>query len=312
MCTAITFKTNDFYFGRNLDVERSYNERVVVTPRNFELKMRCVEPLKIHYALIGMATVIDDFPLYFDATNETGLSMAGLNFPDNADYKPKNEKLKNVTPFEFIPYILGKCKNITEVKKELKEINLVNLNFNDDLPLSPLHWIISDKNKSLTVESVKDGLKIYENQIGVLTNNPTFPYHLMNLNNYMSLHECASENNFSENIEFKNYSLGLGALGLPGDYSSASRFIKATFVKFKSKSGSSEKESVNQFFHILDSVAMPKGCVLVRDGEYEYTRYSSCCNVDKGIYYYKTYDDFNIKKIELSSFNLDDAKLLEI
>ena len=312
MCTAITFKTNDFYFGRNLDVERSYNERVVVTPRNFELKMRCVEPLKIHYALIGMATVIDDFPLYFDATNETGLSMAGLNFPDNADYKPKNEKLKNITPFEFIPYILGKCKNITEVKKELKEINLVNLNFNDDLPLSPLHWIISDKNKSLTVESVKEGLKIYKNPIGVLTNNPTFPYHLMNLNNYMSLHEGASENNFSENIEFENYSLGLGALGLPGDYSSASRFIKATFVKFKSKSGSSEKESVNQFFHILDSVAMPKGCVLVRDGEYEYTRYSSCCNVDKGIYYYKTYDDFNIKKIELSSFNLDDAKLLEI
>lgn len=312
MCTAITFKTNDFYFGRNLDVERSYNERVVVTPRNFELKMRCVEPLKIHYALIGMATVIDGFPLYFDATNETGLSMAGLNFPDNADYKPKNEKLKNITPFEFIPYILGKCKNITEVKKELKEINLVNLNFNDDLPLSPLHWIISDKNKSLTVESVKDGLKIYENQIGVLTNNPTFPYHLMNLNNYMSLHEGASENNFSENIEFKNYSLGLGALGLPGDFSSASRFIKATFVKFKSKSGSSEKESVNQFFHILDSVAMPKGCVLVRDGEYEYTHYSSCCNVDKGIYYYKIYDDFNIKKIELSSFNLDDAKLLEI
>ena len=312
MCTAITFKTNDFYFGRNLDVERSYNERVVVTPRNFELKMRCVEPLKIHYALIGMATVIDDFPLYFDATNETGLSMAGLNFPKNADYKPKDEKLNNITPFEFIPYILGKCENIEEAETELNKINLVNIDFSENLPLSPLHWIISDKNKSLTVESVKEGLKIYKNPIGVLTNNPTFPYHLMNLNNYMSLHEGASENNFSENIEFENYSLGLGALGLPGDFSSASRFIKATFVKFKSKSGSSEKESVNQFFHILDSVAMPKGCVLVRDGEYEYTRYSSCCNVDKGIYYYKTYDDFNIKKIELSSFNLDDAKLLEI
>ena len=293
-------------------MERSYNERVIITPRNFFLKMRCVESLKTHYAIIGMATVIDDFPLYFDATNEKGLSVAGLNFPQNAEYKPFNENLNNITPFEFIPYILGKCKNIYEAQDELSKINLVNINFSENLPLSPLHFIISDKIKTLTVESVKDGLKIHENPVGVLTNNPTFDYHLMNLNNYMSLHEGVSENNLSENIEFKNYSLGLGALGLPGDYSSASRFIKATFVKFKSKSGSSEKESVNQFFYILDSVAMPKGCVLVRDGEYEYTRYSSCCNVDKGIYYYKTYDDFNIKKIELSSFNLDDAKLLEI
>lgn len=312
MCTAITFKTNDFYFGRNLDVERSYNERVVVTPRNFELKMRCVEPLKTHYALIGMATVIENYPLYFEATNEKGISMAGLNFPGNADYKPFSDNLKNITPFEFIPYILGKCKNIEEAETELNGINLVNINFSGDLPLSPLHWIISDKTKSLTIESVKTGFKIYENPVGVLTNNPMFPYHLMNLNNYMSLHEGGSENNLSENIEFENYSLGLGALGLPGDFSSASRFIKVTFVKYKSKSGSSEKESVNQFFHILDSVAMPKGCVLVRGGEYEYTRYSSCCNVDKGIYYYKTYDDFNIKKIELSSFNLDDVKLSEI
>lgn len=293
-------------------MERSYFERVVVTPRNFSLKMRCVEPLKTHYALIGMATVIENYPLYFEATNEKGLSMAGLNFPENADYKPFSDNLKNITPFELIPYILGKCKDIKEAETELNGINLVNINFSGDLPLSPLHWIISDKTKSLTIESVKTGFKIYENPVGVLTNNPTFDYHLMNLNNYMSLHEGASENNLSENIEFKNYSLGLGALGLPGDFSSASRFIKATFVKFKSKSGSSEKESVNQFFHILDSVAMPKGCVLVRDGEYEYTRYSSCCNVDKGIYYYKTYDDFNIKKVELSSFNLDDAKLSEI
>ena len=312
MCTAITFKTNNFYFGRNLDVERSYNERVVITPRNFELKMRCVEPLKTHYAIIGMATVINNFPLYFDATNETGLSMAGLNFPGNADYKPFKEEFNNITPFEFIPYILGRCKNIYEALEEVNKINLVDMNFSENLPLSPLHFIISDRTKSITVESVKNGLKIYENPVGVLTNNPTFDYHLMNLNNYMSLHEGKGENKFSNELKFNNYSLGLGALGLPGDYSSASRFIKATFVKFKSKSGSSEKESVNQFFHILDSVAMPKGCVLVRDGEYEYTRYSSCCNADKGIYYYKTYDDFNIKKVELSSFNLDDAKLSEI
>lgn len=312
MCTAITYKTKDFYFGRNLDVERSYNERVVITPRNFEIKMRCVTALKTHYAIIGMATVINNFPLYFDATNEKGLSMAGLNFPENADYKPFHEKLNNITPFEFIPYILGKCKNIYEALEEVNKINLVNMNFSENLPLSPLHFIISDRAKSLTVESVKDGLKIYENPVGVLTNNPTFDYHLMNLNNYMTLNEGKCENKFSDELKFNNYSLGLGALGLPGDFSSPSRFIKATFVKYKSKLGSSEKESVNQFFHILNSVAMPKGCVLVRDGEYEYTRYSSCCNVDKGIYYYKTYDDFNIKKIDMNSFDFNTNELYEM
>ena len=312
MCTAITYKTKDFYFGRNLDVERSYNERVVITPRNFEIKMRCVTALKTHYAIIGMATVINNFPLYFDATNEKGLSMAGLNFPENADYKPFHEKLNNITPFEFIPYILGKCKNIYEALEEVNKINLVNMNFSENLPLSPLHFIISDRTKSLTVESVKDGLKIYENPVGVLTNNPTFDYHLMNLNNYMTLNEGKCENKFSDELKFNNYSLGLGALGLPGDFSSPSRFIKATFVKYKSKLGSSEKENVNQFFHILNSVAMPKGCVLVRDGEYEYTRYSSCCNVDKGIYYYKTYDDFNIKKIDMNSFDFNTNELYEM
>ena len=312
MCTAITYKTKDFYFGRNLDVERSYNERVVITPRNFEIKMRCVTALKTHYAIIGMATVINNFPLYFDATNEKGLSMAGLNFPENADYKPFHEKLNNITPFEFIPYILGKCKNIYEALEEVNKINLVNMNFSENLPLSPLHFIISDRAKSLTVESVKDGLKIYENPVGVLTNNPTFDYHLMNLNNYMTLNEGKCENKFSDELKFNNYSLGLGALGLPGDFSSPSRFIKATFVKYKSKLGSSEKENVNQFFHILNSVAMPKGCVLVRDGEYEYTRYSSCCNVDKGIYYYKTYDDFNIKKIDMNSFDFNTNELYEM
>ncbi len=310
MCTAVTYNSNNFYFGRNLDVEREYNEGVVITPRGFCLKMRSAEDLDEHYAIIGMATVIDDYPLYFDATNEKGLSMAGLNFPGNADYKPFCEAKSNVTPFELIPYILGKCKSVTEAKKELEKINVLNLSFSKELPLSPLHWIISDKNSSVTVESVKEGLFVYENPVGVLTNNPTFNYHLTNLNNYMSLSEEASKNNLSNKLELENYSLGMGALGLPGDFSSSSRFIKAAFVKCKSQAFKTERESVCHFFHILDSVAMPKGCVHVRDNEYEYTRYSSCCNTEEGIYYYKTYNDFIIKSIDLNFYNLNSNELI--
>ena len=106
----------------------------------------------------------------------------------------------------------------------------------------------------------------------------------------------------------KNYSLGMGALGLPGDYSSASRFIRALFVKENSVSEHSEKSSVNQFFHILNSVAMPKGCVRSAEG-FEYTRYSSCCNVDMGVYYYTTYDDLEITSINLYDVDLNRSQL---
>lgn len=189
MCTAITYKTKNHYFGRNLDLERSYGECVVTTPRNYVFHMRCVPTLSEHYAMIGMATVVGGYPLYYEATNEKGLSMAGLNFPDNADYKEYEDAKDNIAPFELIPWVLGQCENLDEVMVLLDRINLVNVQFGENLPLSPLHWMISDDNRSITVESVKSGLKIYENPYGVLTNNPTFDYHMMNLNSYMGLHE---------------------------------------------------------------------------------------------------------------------------
>lgn len=309
MCTAITFKTHHHYFGRNLDLERSYCESVVITPRNLKINMRVIPAIKTHYAIIGMAKTVDSFPLYFEATNEKGLSMASLNFPNNAKYNHFEEGKINITPFEFIPYILSFCQNIEEVQKKLKDINLINLNFSENLPLSPLHWIISDKNSSIVVESVNEGIKIYENEVGVLTNNPPFDYHLMNLNNYLYLHEGEPENRFGLRAEDK-YSLGMGALGLPGDYSSASRFIRAAFVKYKSVCGEDEDESVNQFFHILSSVAMPKGAVRAANGEFEYTRYSCCINTDTGVYYYTTYENRNIKKIDMHSFNLDGNEII--
>ena len=309
MCTAINFKGKDDYFGRNLDLERSYGERVVITPRNYELAMRTLPKLESHYAMIGMATVVGGYPLYYEATNEMGLSIAGLNFPENAFYGAYDEGKLNISPFELIPYIVGRCSDIEQVKKLISETNLVAVNFSDELPLSPLHWLISDKERSITVESVKDGLKVYDNPYGVLTNNPTFDYHLMNINNYMSLHEGAGENRLSRARKFDNYSLGMGALGLPGDYSSASRFVRAVFIKEKSPCFESEKESVSHFFHILSGVAMPKGCVMTKSGEYEYTRYSSCCNVNKGIYYYTTYDNSSITAVDMHSVNLDGEEI---
>ncbi|MBR2370424.1 MAG: choloylglycine hydrolase [Clostridia bacterium] len=308
MCTAICYRSNDSYFGRNLDLHCGYGESVVITPRNYEIKMRYGKPIKSHYAMVGMATVVDGFPLYYEATNESGLSMAGLNFPENAVYYGFAKAKDNVTPFELILWILSQCACIGEAEFLLEKINLVNTNFSEQLPLTPLHWMISDKKRSVVVESLKGGLKIYDNPFEVLTNNPPFEYHCTNVSNYMGLSTGHATSQFKEIIPMKNYSLGMGALGLPGDYSSTSRFIRAFFVKENSESEHNEKSNVNQFFHILNSVAMPKGCVRAVDG-FEYTRYSSCCNADMGIYYYTTYDELEIRAINMHDVDLNQSCL---
>ncbi len=309
MCTAATYKTKDHYFGRNLDYEFSYSETVTVTPRSFPLKFRRRGTIERHFAMIGMAFVQENYPLYYDATNEHGLSMAGLNFPGNADYKPEAKGLDNVTPFEFIPWILCQCKTVAEARVLLAKMSLLNEDFSPSLKLSPLHWMISDRDESIVVESVKDGLKVYDNPVGVMTNNPTFDFHMLNLANYMGLTREEPVSRFAEGFEIKPYSRGMGAVGLPGDLSSASRFIKAAFTRLNSMSGETEGESVSQFFHILASVAQQKGCCRVEHG-FEYTIYSSCCNTDRGIYYYTTYENSRITGVDMHRENLDGSELV--
>lgn len=308
MCTAATYKTKDRYFGRTLDYEFSYNETVTVTPRNYPFKFRKANPIDTHYAMIGMAFVVDGYPLYYDAVNEKGIGMAGLNFPQNAYYGEEKADKDNISPFEFIPWILCQSATLDEAKNLLSKINLVNINFSDQLPLSPLHWIVSDGVSSVTVEQMKDGLKIYDNPVGVLTNNPPFDIQLFNLNNYMSLSTEPPVNNFSKDLPLNTYSRGMGAMGLPGDLSSASRFAKVAFTKMNSVSGDSESESISQFFHILGSVAQQRGCVHMGNGQYEITIYTSCCNMDKGIYYYTTYENSQITAVDMHHEDLDAAQ----
>lgn len=309
MCTAITFSKKDHYFGRNLDLEYSYNETVTITPRNFPFHFRKAKSLEHHYAIIGMAYVANDYPLYYDAVNEYGLAMAGLNFPQNATYYEAVGGKDNVTPFEMIPWILGQCKDIKETKELLSHMNILNEAFSEQLPLTPLHWIIADKESAIVVETLKDGMRIHDNPVGVLTNNPPFESMFQFLTLYRGLSSHLTDNRFAKDLELPEYSRGLGALGLPGDYSSVSRFVKASFVKFNSLCDETEIGCVNQFFHILGSVEMPRGSVLLGEDKIEITVYSSCCNQDKGIYYYITYDNHQIASVDMHKEDLDGDKL---
>ena len=312
MCTAATYKTKDFYFGRTLDYEFSYGDQIVITPRNYAFNFRHVGDMKNHYAIIGMAHVAEDYPLYYDAMNEKGVAMAGLNFVGNAVYAAIKSDVENIAQFEFIPWILSQCSSLVEVRELLERINIVNTPFSEQLPLAQLHWIISDENESITVESMSDGLHIYDNPVGVLTNNPPFPQQMFQLNNYMYLSPKQPRNTFCENLALDAYSRGMGGLGLPGDLSSSSRFVRVAFTKVNAISGESEEESVSQFFHILGSVDQQRGCCEVADGKYEITLYTSCCNVTKGIYYYNTYENHQISAVDMHVENLDSDKMIAI
>lgn len=193
MCTAATYKTTDFYFGRTLDYEFSYGDEVAVLPRNYALTFRHMGVLKAHYAIIGMAYVVGDYPLYYDGINEKGLGMAGLNFVGNAVYQKIEEGRENIAQFEFIPWILAQCASVCEAREKLEKMNLVGTQFSEQLPAAQLHWMIADEKECIVVECMADGLHIYDNPAGVLTNNPPFATDVFVESVYASVTEAAGQ-----------------------------------------------------------------------------------------------------------------------
>lgn len=346
MCTAISYHGRGHFFGRNLDLEYSYEERICITPRRFPFVFRKAGCLEKHYAMIGMAYIQEGYPLYYDATNEKGLSMAGLLFAGNAYYGREEEGKDNVSPFELIPWILGQCETVKEARLLLERIQLVELHFNEKLQLTPMHWMVADREQCVVVEPLMEGLRIYDNPIGVLTNNPPFPYQMMQLNQYRGLSRKEMPSTFAEGVELTRYSRGMGAIGLPGDLSSTSRFVRAAFHKLNAediikRKGQSEEASVcseikvgeverenglvygcvkeeelwrekevSQFFHLLGSVEMPWGSLELEEGVLDKTIYSSCCDTEKGIYYYRTYENQNVVGVDMWGEDVEKEELI--
>ncbi len=309
MCTAISWKKTDHYFGRNLDLEYSYHETVTVCPRNFVFRFRNGTVRKQNYAMIGMAYVQNQYPLFYEATNEKGLSMAGLHFVGNAYYPEVEDLKKSVAPFELIPWVLSQCETCDDAERLLKGMQICQMDFSKTLKSSPLHWMISDAERSLVVEPLKDGLHLMNHPLGVLTNNPPLEYHLLHLSEFLNVTREEVESRFSERFSLQPFSRGMGTIGLPGDLSSSSRFVRAAFTKWNSECEDNENSRVGQFFHMLSSVEQVKGCCQFH-GKYEYTIYSSCCNTTQGIYYYRTYDQSQIVAVHLHHCPLDSEELV--
>ena len=267
MCTAFSWGEGRL-FGRNLDLEYHYREEVVVLGRGFPLGYRHIAKDTRHYAIIGIATVEKGYPLLYDAMNEHGLCIAGLNFVGNAHYHTVREDRVNLAPYELIPYLLSHCRTVAEVRTALLGVILVATPFSEELPLAELHFLVSDKKESLVIEPRKKGLTVYRSPCELLTNNPPYAYHLFHCQQYRHLSAEEGE---------KAFSRGLAAYGLPGDFSSPSRFVRAFFVKKNATLPKEEDKKIGQCFHILASVAMVEGCIRLKNG-FPKTVYSVCAD----------------------------------
>ncbi len=310
MCTALCLNCAYPYFGRTLDLYYSHSENVAIVSENFPFSFRNGEYSDSHSRIMGMAYIKDGYPLFYDAMNSHGIGIAALNFPVFAAYYEKRQSHINLVPFEVIPYILSMCKTMEDVKTLFDNINITHECFSPDLPNTPLHWMISDGEKSLTVEQTKDGMKVFENKVGVMTNAPSFDWHLFHLQNFSFISPKAKKSQISDSIPDFPYSLGLESHGIPGDWSSASRFARCAYLKSTTPEISDENESISHFFHILSSVSLPKGCVLTENGDYQFTRYTSCMNLEKGIYYYNTFENSRITAVDMNKYSFENKNIL--
>ena len=310
MCTALFESHIRPLFGRTLDLECSFGESVVVTPRGFFLPFRHEPPRASSLAIIGIAREEQGFPLYYDAVNEAGLAIAALNFPTNAVYGAPRPTCHNVASFELIPWLLSQCKTLSEAIQRLKSTVIVSDSFSDAFGATPLHWMLADASGAVTVETTEQGLRLYDNPFGVLTNNPPFPYHTAHLTEFLALDSAFPANRICSDIALSPYSRGMGAMGLPGDYSSASRFVRAVFAKSHTDHGATPQEEISRFFHVMDTVSVPLGCVRTDGGKSVSTVYTSCADLSTAAYYVTTYRSRRIRAFPLSPKALSSQTLL--
>ena len=299
MCTSIALMGERFAFGRTLDLGCGFGDGAVITPRNYALHLRCGEVIMRHQAFVGMAEVIDGFPLYADGMNERGVCMAALDFKGNAHYPalPLSGR-RALAPFEVIPYILSKCESLAVARAELDRISIVDMPFSDDVPSSPLHWHIADRGGSLVVESAKDGMRVYENEHGVLANNPPFPFHRDNCTLYLNAtnERCGGEGVFCS---------GVMGRGIPGDYTSPSRFVRAAWLRRYARC-----DGEAGLFSLLGAVAPPRGVVTSEDGGEHFTRYTCAMSPDELCYAYKSADSSEILHTYMKKESLDGETLI--
>lgn len=316
MCTGVRFSDDNgnMYFGRNLDWSTGYGQKVVLTPRGYSYKSAFLGEMKPqHGAIIGMAIVVENTPLYFDCANEAGLAVAGLNFPGYASYAPEAIDGKtNVAAYEFPLWLVMNFKTVDEAEKALRNVAIVAKPINEQFPVSQLHFIIGDAKRSIVVEYTANGMEIYHNDVDVLTNQPGYGWHKENLRNYLNLFPQMPKEVKWRGTRMTAFGSGSLMRGIPGDYYSPSRFVRVAYLNTHYPVKSTEEENVSRLFHTLTGVAMIDGAAEMGDGKSELTIYTGGYSSATKTYYYNTYENPQIISVAMNDHNLDSSELVQI
>jgi penicillin V acylase-like amidase (Ntn superfamily) len=315
MCTGIRYSdgSGNLYLARNLDWTSDFGERVVVTPTGYATKSPFGAVPAIRHAVIGMGIVQEDTPLYFDCGNDAGLAVAGLNFPGYAQYATEAvDGATNVAAFEFPLWVASQFASVDEVEAALADVVIVDRPINDKYPSSLLHWIIGDSKRAIVVEYTSDGLHVFDDDVDVLANQPGFGWHHENLRNYLN-----ASPDFPEKIVLNRADLvpfGSGSLmrGIPGDYYSPSRFVRAAYVHAHYPGKTTEEENVSRAFHTLQQVAMVDGSAAMGSGEFEKTTYTGLFSSRTMTYYWNTYEDPAVRSVAMADHAADGTELVVV
>ena len=316
MCTSVRFSDNNgnMYFGRNLDWTVGYGQKVVLTPRDYNYHSAFLGEMKPkHGAIIGMAIVEENTPLYFDCYNEAGLGIAGLNFPGYAAYAPEAIDGKtNIAAYEFPLWVTLNFATVDEVEEALKNAAIVAKPINDKFPVSELHFIIGDSKRSIVVEYTDKGMEIFKNDVDVLTNQPGYAWHKENLRNYMNLSPKHPHDIKWGKAEMVPFGSGSMMRGMPGDYYSPSRFVRVAYLNTHYPTKDTEKDNVIRLFHTLSGVAMIDGAAAIDENSFEKTIYTGGYSSASKTYYYNTYDNPSILRVSMGDYDLDKSELIQV
>lgn len=305
MCTAITLNdiVGNYYFGRTMDFSYELEPSFYVCPRNYIIENKnsfSNTKIKNKYCFMGIGQNLSSI-VFSEGVNEKGVAVAALYFPQYATYDFSNQYTQYyIDSLEMVNLLLGNCESVETVYPLLQNVSIIGIPDSITNSIAPLHWIVSDKaGNCMVIESRKDGIHFLSNSIGVLSNSPNFEWHMTNLRNYLNLSPLQYEEINWDSVLLSPFGQGSGGFGLPGDYTPPSRFIRSAFLKTHCLIPKTESESVITFFHIMESVSIPKGIVITKRGTNDYTQYTSFVNLQTCEYFFKTYSHNEILSIRL-------------
>jgi choloylglycine hydrolase len=322
-CTGITIKPKDgsLIFARTLEFALDINSNVIIVPRGKEYvgSTPAEKPglrWKTKYGMAGMNAF--DMPVIVDGLNEKGLHVGLFYFPGFAKYQEikAEEAGKALAPWELGVFLLGTCSDVKEAVAAARDVRVGEVVQKDMGFVPPVHYIVTDaKGKSVVLEYTGGELMVHDNPFGVMSNSPPFDWHMTNLSNYVNMTVSNVPKIEVGGKEVRGLGQGSGMLGIPGDFTPPSRFVRAVAFSKSALPVDTAKEGVLQAFHILNQFDIPKGATRGVDHGKEvadYTLWTTAADLKNLRYYFRTYDNSKIRMIDLKSADLDAKEIKTI